>query len=181
MKKYYGGWETDKIIETYFTDKKPEDGVAIEVGMGEGIVISNTYYFELLGWNVLCIEPNPIYFQSCKRSRKNVLPFACGKENRDNATFKIFDMGSGHNDSYGSCSALETEIENRTFNAHKHLIRRQFEAKVSVRTLDFILENNFKVDLIDFISIDTEGNEIDVLKGFDINRWKPKLFIKIQN
>lgn len=27
------------------------------------------------------------------------------------------------------------------------------------------------------VSIDTENTELDVLKGFDINRWKPKLLV----
>ena len=45
------------------------------------------------------------------------------------------------------------------------------DIKVSTRTLDYCIENYYKYDKIDFLDIDTEGTELDVLKGFDINRW----------
>ena len=55
------------------------------------------------------------------------------------------------------------------------------DIKVSVRTLDFCIENFYNFDKIDFIDIDTEGTELDVLKGFDINRWQPKLIVVENN
>jgi len=59
---YYGQWHTDKIIESYFPNQKY--GICIEVGAANGIKGSNTKYFENLGWNVLCIEPNIKYKES---------------------------------------------------------------------------------------------------------------------
>ena len=54
--KYYGQWETDHIIEGYFEGQT--EGKCIEVGAANGIKGSNTLYFEKLGWDCLCIEPN---------------------------------------------------------------------------------------------------------------------------
>jgi hypothetical protein len=48
---------------------------------------------------------------------------------------------------------------------------------VEVITLDKCIEDFYKYDKIDFISIDTEGTELDVLKGFSIEKWNPKLLI----
>ena len=50
------------------------------------------------------------------------------------------------------------------------------EIKVEVKKLDTVL-SRINLEKIDFLSIDTEGTELEVLMGFDINRWKPRLFV----
>ena len=42
--------------------------------------------------------------------------------------------------------------------------------------MDTIL-SRINIEKIDFLSIDTEGTELDVLQGFDIERWMPKLLV----
>ena len=49
--------------------------------------------------------------------------------------------------------------------------------RVPVRTLDSILEEAGSPAGFDFLSIDVEGHEIDVLRGFDIARWRPRLIM----
>jgi hypothetical protein len=56
---------------------------------------------------------------------------------------------------------------------------------VNLRTLDYCIEEweslyGSSIPTIDFISIDTEGTEMDVLTGFDILKWKPRL-VAIEN
>jgi hypothetical protein len=46
-----------------------------------------------------------------------------------------------------------------------------------MKTLDTILKSYPALDKIDYISIDTEGTELEVLKGFDIAKWMPKLMV----
>ena len=46
-----------------------------------------------------------------------------------------------------------------------------------VRTLDSILEEAGAHPGFDFLSIDVEGHEIEVLRGFDIARWRPRLIL----
>ena len=41
----------------------------------------------------------------------------------------------------------------------------------------FFAKSRINLEKIDFLSIDTEGTELEVLMGFDINRWKPRLFV----
>ena len=48
---------------------------------------------------------------------------------------------------------------------------------VPVRTLDSILEEAGCPTAFDFLSIDVEGHEIEVLRGFDIGRWRPRLIL----
>jgi hypothetical protein len=48
---------------------------------------------------------------------------------------------------------------------------------VPVRTLDDILAEAGAPEGFDFLSIDVEGHELDVLSGFDIGRWRPRLIL----
>ena len=50
--------------------------------------------------------------------------------------------------------------------------------KINTITLNSLIENSkFKDNKIDFLSIDVEGHELNVLKGFDIKKYKPDLII----
>lgn len=166
---YYGQFKTDKFIEEYFDSSHV--GVCIEIGACDGYIGTNTFYFEKKGWECICIEPNPNYYKNLKLNRKISLSYACGNENSDDREFTIFDLGNNQS----AISSLS--VDKRLVNSHSHLIKNNFTTKVKVRTLDFILEELKFDKKIDFISIDTEGTEIDVLKGFNINKWKPKLLI----
>ena len=47
--------------------------------------------------------------------------------------------------------------------------------------MDTILKRYPAIDKIDFISVDVEGTEIDVIKGLDIKKWMPKLIVLENN
>jgi hypothetical protein len=51
------------------------------------------------------------------------------------------------------------------------------EIEVPIRTLDAILEEIAAPAPIDFVSIDVEGHEVEVLSGFDLARWRPRLLL----
>ena len=45
------------------------DGFFIDIGAYDGLTISNTAYMELeLGWNGICVEPNPVVFDNLKKN-----------------------------------------------------------------------------------------------------------------
>jgi Methyltransferase FkbM domain len=48
---------------------------------------------------------------------------------------------------------------------------------VPVRTLDSILEEAGAPEKFEFLSLDVEGHEIEVLRGFDLARWRPRLIL----
>ena len=50
--------------------------------------------------------------------------------------------------------------------------------KIRTRTLNDIIENSpYKNQKINYLSIDVEGHEMNVLNGFDINKYKPELVV----
>lgn len=167
---FYAQFETDRHIAKYFPDKY--DGICVDVGMAEPIGANNTYHFEQMGWKCLCIEPNPNYYNMGVGVRKIVENVACSDKNSDDMMFEIFTI-NGNNQ--GAISSLKRD--DRLIQSHAHMISKVEKIPVKVRTLDYILEQHPEITHIDFISIDTENTELDVLKGFDINRWRPKLMV----
>lgn len=173
-KKFHGQFnpQMDKLIRDYFPNQKT--GNCIEIGAVDGIFISNTLHFEKNGWNVLCIEPIPSYFESLKKNRKLAINFAISSNNSDDVDFTVVTMKTNNK---SSISGLE--IDERLIVSHEKLaLKPQKESiKVKSRRLDWCIENFFNHKTIDFISIDTEGNELDVLKSFDVNKYNTKLLI----
>tara|TARA_R110000823_G_scaffold102276_4_gene219335 strand:- start:621 stop:1259 length:639 start_codon:yes stop_codon:yes gene_type:complete len=171
---YYGQFSTDVLIELFFKNK--QHGVCVEVGVANGIRGSNTLYFEKKGWNTLCVEPNPEYFQQAKKIRQRVLNYACGATT-STEEFSIFDIGDKN--IMSSLSSLHPD--ERLIKSHKHLINDVKKIQVKVRTLNALLELANMPKNIDFISIDTEGTELDVLRGLDLNYWNVGLLVVENN
>ena len=167
---FYGQFLTDKVIQKYF----PEGyiGTCVDVGMGDPIGGNNTYHFEANGWTCLCIEPNVTCCQKAKGVRKHVENLACGAEHADDQNFDVYTING---DNQTAISSLKPDT--RLIKSHIHLINSIHSITVKVRTLDEVLATHPYIETIDFISIDTENTELDVLKGFDVERWQPKLFV----
>tara|TARA_R110000824_G_scaffold315988_1_gene503145 strand:+ start:164 stop:805 length:642 start_codon:yes stop_codon:yes gene_type:complete len=173
-KDYYGQFSTDVLIELYFEGK--ETGVCVEVGVANGERGSNTFYFEKKGWKTLCIEPNPSYFKMAQDIRKECVLAACGSKN-ETLPFTVFDIG--RNNIMSSVSGLKPD--ERLVDQHKNIINDRYVIDVEVRTLDDILSEQKYEKNIDFISIDTEGTELDVLKGLNLDYWNVRLLVVENN
>lgn len=181
MVEYSANFEVDKVVESYF----PEGfiGNCIEIGAVDGIDGSNTLYFERKGWNCLCIEPQPGpgYFDSLVANRKNALNYAISSTESDDAEFTIVfckpEWGTGGWMPWSGMSGLV--VDERLMEQHADLNLDPIKRKVSVKTrrLDWCIENHFKYDTIDYISIDVEGTELDVLKSFDVNKYNTKVMV----
>jgi len=177
---YYGQWETDKVIETYFPDGHV--GACIEVGAANGVKGSNTLYFEERGWNALCIEPNSEHKKSLEKHRNLVRYFACSDRS---GTFPLTVYRVGEKNIMSSLTSLNPD--ERLVEAHKEIINESFVVDVKVETLPWILDHQVigtsfeNLSKFDFISIDTEGTELDVLRGFDFDKYDVALFVVENN
>jgi hypothetical protein len=132
--KYFGQWETDRIIETYFSEGYV--GKCIEVGAANGVKGSNTLYFEERGWDVLCIEPNPAHKESLEKYRKFVKYFACS-DKKGVLPLNVFKVGE--NNIMSSVTSLNPDT--RLLESHKEIINESYTVDVEVESLTSILEN----------------------------------------
>ena len=168
----YSQFGEDKIIQSYF----PQDykGVCIDVGAVDGISMSNSYHFELHGWFCISAEANPDMYEALKMNRVAAVHCAVGSEDKLEIEFNVVNLSAqGGNET--AVSAVT--IDERLLRQHDFLKPIIYKVNVPMKTLDTILKDYPAIDKIDFVSIDTEGTELEVLKGFDIARWMPKLFV----
>lgn len=163
---YYSQHGQDKYVhETFFQDK--DDGIFVEIGAYDGITISNTYFFEKqLGWEGICIEPHPDSFQALKANCNCICIKGAIGGVRGVAEFCAIIGGpmvlSGIVSHYDPRHVERINREVRESNSTTKLI------EVEVYPLVDLL-NAYGIYHIDFLSIDTEGGELEILKAIDFN------------
>ncbi|TRU31484.1 MAG: FkbM family methyltransferase [Microcystis aeruginosa Ma_QC_B_20070730_S2] len=162
-------FEIDRKLEQYFNYR---NGFFIEVGANDGFNQSNTYYFEQFkGWKGILVEGIPELYQQCLLERPKAKVFNCALVSSDFSesyvTMKYSNLMSLVEGSLKSKQAEENHVQ-------KGVI--PYEIKVPARTLTSILDE-CEVNEIDFFSLDVEGYELNVLKGLDFNKYRPKYML----
>lgn len=140
--------------------KRP--GVYMDVASNDAIGISNSYFFDAcLGWRGVCVEGNPEYYERIYRLRTCSLVPTCVA--RRDGTSVEFGLAGGAGGVLGE--------------SHKHMqvwAERRKEVhtiKERCTTLERIMSKEGFVE-VDYLSLDVEGLELDVLKGMDWEKTK---------
>ena len=157
----------DRFVNEHFFQNKT-GGIFLDIGAHDGMSFSNTYFFEKdLGWTGFCFEPLPHLFKQLKECRECICINACVSSIEGELPFLHVDgcdeMLSGLCGTYDS-RALDA-VKNDTANFGGELKILQLP---SVR-LDTIL-SRYGVNHIDFLSLDTEGCELEILKTIDFSK-----------
>ena len=170
-------YEMDKKLEQYLPYN---NGVFIEAGANDGFSQSNTYYFERFrGWSGVLIEGVPELYQKCVRERPRSRVFNCALVADDYTepcvTMKYANLMSLVKGALKSESADEAHIkEGQKVQTDINIV--PYEIQVPARTLTSILDE-CQVEEIDLFSLDVEGFELNVLKGLDFNKYRPKYLL----
>jgi len=155
----------NQIYLDYFGYKT--DGVFVEVGAYDGYNFSNTWGLARAGWKGFYIEPIQEYVQACMNNHKghnvSVIQKAVGNFS-GTVRMQIAGTLSTYDDFYIKSSVWGSQYKNNT-------------VEVDIDTLDNILLTRVIHDEIDVLVIDTEGSELKVLEGFDLEYWRPKMVI----
>ncbi|EMG36826.1 methyltransferase, FkbM family [Desulfocurvibacter africanus PCS] len=174
MHKYFSQSGEDYLLWQTFEHKA--QGFYVDIGAFDGIHLSNSFSFELAGWNGICVEPHPRYYPLCKHNRRNAtcLNNACvGDKDTLEVEFLCEELGLLSGIDPDSKMVIESRYKARGMPF------QGFEkVNVPATTLDMILGSEPAIPrTIDFISIDTEGTEIDILRPFPFDKWDVKVFI----
>jgi FkbM family methyltransferase len=155
-------YQVEDRLKAEFFDGAPA-GYFVEVGANEPQRGSQTWQFERAGWSGVLVEPQPDLASQLRRTRRaRVFDVACSSPANASKTARLYLLGPH--------SSLKRELVVTGVVPHGAI-------DVLARTLDDILEEAEAPAPIDFVSIDVEGHEIEVLKGFDLRRWRPRLLL----
>jgi FkbM family methyltransferase len=150
------------------------NGVAVDVGASDGVSISNTFELEQKGWTVLCVEPNYHYLPSLRANRKLVHSCAIAEFNDDHTPFHIYRNTLVGENNWEVGSALYPDP--LILAQHEYLAPTLEVSRVRVRMLDTLLED-VGLTRVDVLSVDVEGGENAVFRGFDLEKWHPKVIV----
>lgn len=161
----------DAFLLDLFQDQ--ESGFFIEVGAFDGFTLSVTYAFETLGWTGVLIEPLPHRAEECRRRRpaSRVVHAALSRRGSPPTTTFIMLESPGEPADLMSHAAAATGHARRIAGSGA----RRATVTVPQTTMDAVLEGH--TGPIDFAVIDVEGGELDLLDGFDLGRWRPRVLV----
>lgn len=155
----------DLILDGMFEGKR--NGFYVDIGANHPSFLSNTRRFYDRGWRGVLIEPNPLLAKLLWKERCWDSVANCGVGTKDGA-FPFYILSTHTNssfvkeDAYRNCLIFADSIE---------------EVKdISMKTLSGIL-SDYNPQHVDFMSIDTEGSELDVLKSNDWNKFSPSALV----
>ena len=156
----------DLIVSFIFNDLRIKNPSYIDIGAHHPFKYNNTALLYAKGSRGINVEPNILFYKKIEKNRKKDLNLNIGIDSESGTrmyyhinhstlnTFS-FDVASGYT-SEGNFKIEKSE-------------------SIEVRSLNYIFEKYFDDMCPDFMSIDIEGNELEVLKTLDFDNYYPKV------
>jgi len=163
-KEYFSFSGVDIILEKIF--KNQDKGIYIDVGCQHPIKNNNTYLLYKKGWEGINVDldKDNIDLFNASRSKDNNFNKALSSDVNDVDLYF-----------YHKKSPINT-INKRTSEFQKAKVSSI--KKIKTDTLDnIILNTKYKNSSFDLLSIDVEGHELEVLKGFNLFKFSPNVIV----
>jgi FkbM family methyltransferase len=142
-------------------------GFYVDVGANDPVANSVTKHFYDLGWRGINVEPALAPFERLQEARPRDVNLNLGvSDHEDTLTFHEFPPG------ISGVSTFSAELA----AWHRERGHASEERQVPVTTLAKICAEHVDGE-IDFLTIDVEGHEREVLEGGDWSRWRPKVVV----
>ena len=160
-KKTYSMDGEDLFIDNFFKNKK---GLYVDVGAYHPLELSNTYLLHKRKWKGINIDINSLSIEYFDFLRPNDININLGVAKKNSTKIIYFQKNK---------SPLNTL---NLSHAKKIFSNRFKKKKIETKTLTSILDKTkYKNKKINFLNIDTEGNDLEVLKSLDFKKYKPQL------
>lgn len=147
------------VVEVY---KYKRSGYFLDFGAFDGLLTSNTFYLEkYLGWTGVCVEPNPLFYAGVCAVRNCIcMNVALWVESRQSIEFL---------DAHGLSSLASHRDADNNAGLREAATRRL----INVDTINpmELLKRFSAPGFIEYMSLDVEGVEFDVLKEIDLQEY----------
>lgn len=157
----------DIIVQYLFDSLKIEKPTYLDIGTNQPLICNNTYHFYAKGCYGVCIEPDKNMVDVIKKKRpgNTILNIGIGLSDSPAATFYLFpsDVNSWS-----------------TFSKEEAIIREKetgigfTTVQVPLKPVNRIIQEHFAT-YPNFISVDVEGLDLDILQSLDFEKYKPEV------
>lgn len=152
----------DELVATLLRGKR--NGYFIDLAANDATILSNTYSLEKkLGWNGLCVEPNPIYWANLTYRDCQVVGAVAGNQRMEEVYFRFFGVGGGI---IGSHNGTKFDNPSR--------YKSESTPRYTVPLTEILTRFNAP-KTIDYLSLDVEGAEEFIMQNFPLNEYKISL------
>lgn len=140
----------------------------LDIGCNHYKKMSNSYYFYLRGAHGVLIDANPDFIEEIKnkRPRDTVLNLGIGTAEGEQEFYILNGDGLS---SFDRTFVDDAVLSNPDLRVDR--VRR-----VTVSTVGAVVERYFST-APDLVSLDIEGSDLDVLRTWDFEKWRPAVFI----
>lgn len=138
---------------------RPRGGYFVDVGAADGVTFSNTHLLERrFGWHGILVEPSRVWHSRLRESRPAAALDTRAAWSESGLSLPFVEQADSN------LSALESLVDSDDFAQTR---REHVTARYDVETasLPRILLDRGAPDVIDYLSLDTEGSELEVLRG----------------
>ena len=147
--------ENGQDLFALFSNKYKRGGTFLEFGAFDGVTFSNTFLLErLFNWSGLLLDPIPRHFEEMKLNRNCISIHAAITASKKEFV-KILESPA---------SNLSKPVSKRSITDKTH--------KVPAFTLSEIIDKYFPTKSLDFLSIDVEGEDLEILASIDFSKYE---------
>ena len=161
----FGCFSTSQLFQDLFVliiTKGKRNGFFVEFGAANGKYLSNTYMLEKhFGWTGILAEPARIWISDLSRTRNCTIDQRC-----------VWSK-SGEQIQFNETKEPELSTIKKYSDIDAHAINRKSGNTYMVDTVSLVdlLDQNKAPKVIDYLSIDTEGSEYEILANFDFTKY----------
>ncbi len=141
------------------------EGYFVDIGAYDGVAISNTKFLEDLGWEGVCIEPHPIVFKELLNNRQ------CEKVNcaiwKEDTRVNFLSLTGYTEMLSGIYESYDPRHYNRILTELQHYGGTSEMIEIDAKKFESVVSRKH----IDFLSIDTEGSELQILEQIDFSAY----------
>jgi FkbM family methyltransferase len=149
------------LLPLFFLGEEP--GYFVEFGACDGVYLSNTFLLETYyGWSGLLVEPSKHYNKVLHKKRTSTIDELCVSD-KTGETVEFVEVINLQGLS-GIAEFAFDDIHTQTRIDHGK------RYNVSTISLKDLLDKHDAPDVIDYLSIDTEGSEHSILSAYDFSR-----------
>ena len=143
------------FLKDYYKTKT--NGFYIDVGCYHPIRLSNTKFLYDKGWKGINIDISNKSIDLFKIARKKDINLNIGIGNKNKVSEAYFKKDLFHANTF-------------VYKHAEKLLGKYTKKKINVYTLNSVINNHAKNKKIDFLDIDCEGKDLEVLEGLDLNK-----------